>query len=83
MTLKTDHLVYCLDDHLHLVCMPYSERALREMAEHLQLMRNWLVSGRWGYYEVPFHRAQEIARMALQVSHEQLIAVIERTLYVA
>ena len=80
---RFDSLIYCLDDDLHLICMPYSDENIRMMAEHLKLVRNWLVSGRHKYYEVPLHEAQRIASQTLRVSHGQLISVIERTLYIS
>lgn len=78
-----DGIVYCSDDHLHLLPMPYSDEAMRRMAHDLALMRNWLVTGRTPYYEVPAWMADRIISRTLRVTHRQLVLAVELTLNVS
>jgi hypothetical protein len=73
-------LVYCLDGHLHLVSMPYSDLALQEMAEDLRLVRDWLVTGKFKHYEIPPQHAAKIISKVWKVEHDLMFRAVEKSL---
>lgn len=46
-------MTYFQDKRRHLVCYPYSEANLHEMADNLRIGRHWFHRGRHPHYDIP------------------------------
>jgi len=68
-----DQLEYVCDNQRHLICHPYSEENLHEMAADLGIGRHWFHQD---HYDIPKTRIEEIKRKCNVVSVIDIIRVI-------
>jgi len=71
---------YFCDEHRHLVCVPYSEENLHEMARELGIKRCWFHSRvRFLHYDIPKRRIEEITARCTVVSSRDILSIIKGT----
>jgi hypothetical protein len=51
---------YFADVSRHLVCIPYSEENLHEMAKDLEIKKCWFHKSVYNHYDIPKRRLKEI-----------------------
>jgi FMN phosphatase YigB (HAD superfamily) len=72
-------LIYFCDDKRHLICYPYTEENLHEMAKDLGIKKCWFHRGKFMHYDIPKKRIEEITIHAsvLKVKTKYLLKVIK------
>lgn len=67
---------YFYDNSRHLVCFPYSEENLHEMARDLNIKRAWFHKD---HYDIPKRRVNEIQMRCTIVSPKEILSIINGT----
>jgi len=68
-------LVYYCDDARHLVCTPYSEENLHQMAADLKIHRCWYHRASYLHYDIPKRRIKEITAKCRLVTSREILAI--------
>jgi hypothetical protein len=66
---------YMTDGKRHLVCLPYSEENLHDMAKELEIARCWFHSSPYPHYDIPLRRKKEIEGRCNIVSPKDIIRI--------
>lgn len=70
---------YC-DTYRHLVCIPYSQADLHEMARDLDIKRCWFRRGsrmKFAHYDIPKLRYDEIAAKCNVVTNRDILNIVK------
>jgi hypothetical protein len=69
---------YLCDDARHLICEPYSIKALHEMAIALGIKRCWFHNARFPHYDIPLRRIAEIQAKCEVVDSREILRIIKK-----
>ena len=71
-------LRYFCDDHRHIVCVPYTEENLHEMARDLEIPKCWFHSrASYMHYDMPSRRIAEITAKCELVSSRVILSIVK------
>ena len=68
-----EQLKYLCDSQRHLICRPYSEKSLHQMAADLDIGRHWFHKD---HYDIPKSRVAEIKKKCEVVTVFDIIEII-------
>lgn len=73
-------MIYCCDEHRHLVCVPYSVENLHLMAADLGIGRHWFhAHPRHPHYDIPKGRVAEVRLRCVAVRPRDILAIVGGT----
>lgn len=64
---------YYTDGKRHLVCVPYSEDGLHQMASELDIHPCWFHGD---HYDIPKRRLEEVEKKCIRVSSKDIVRII-------
>lgn len=75
---QPEKITYVYDRLRHLVCVPYSEENLHQMAKDLNIKRCWFhASSQYPHYDIPVRRFEEISARCTRYPARTILKIVK------